>query len=303
MVTYQKLQRKERSLKALTGLSKKEFEALCLEASFYWERRFERKDRKRKVGGGRKSKLPLLADELVLLLFFYRHYPAYEVLSWLFDLDISNVSRHIKKTEKVLWFLSRKRLQRPRGAAKIKTIKELYEKFPELTELIGDATEFPVRSPKDKKKRKSYFSGRKKRHTAKVQFITDKKERIYDVSASYPGRNHDKKVMGLEKTPDKIPRKSILRLDSGYEKIQKEYPENRFVLPKKANRWQKLNKTDHKKNKMNAKKRIKIEHIIGRLKHYKILSEVYRHNTAGHNRTVKNICGLYNFRLDLAALT
>jgi len=303
MVTYQKLQKKERSLKALTGLSRKEFEALCLEFSFYWECRYERKNRKRKIGGGRKSKLPLLADELVLLLFFYRHYPTYEVLSWLFDLDISNISRHIKKTENVLGFISKKKLRRPRGAAKIKTIKELYEKFPELTELIGDASEFPVRSPEDKKKRKSYFSGRKKRHTAKVQFITDKKERIYDVSASYPGRNHDKKVMGIEKTPDKIPRKSILRLDSGYEKIQKEYPENRFVLPKKANRWQKLNKTAQKQNKLNAKKRIKIEHIIGRLKRYKILSETYRHSTAGHNRTVKNICGLYNFRLDLAALT
>ena len=88
MLTYNRLSRRERSLKAFSGLGIKEFEFLYDELLPIWKQRFNRKDRIRKVGGGRKSDLVSFYDELLLVLFFYRNYCAYEIIGYLFDLDI-----------------------------------------------------------------------------------------------------------------------------------------------------------------------------------------------------------------------
>jgi len=303
MLTYNKLSRKERSLKSFTGLTINEFEKLHDELLPIWNKRLNRKNRIRRIGGGRKSNLSCFYDELLMILFFYRNYPCYEIIGYLFNLDISNISRHISSLETVLSKLSRLKLAKPRKANKINTVEELFEKFPELTELIGDTTEQPIQRPKKKSKQKKHYSGKKKRHTVKTQLVTNKEKRIYDVSKTYTGRTHDKSIMETERTPDKIPRHSKLRVDNAYQKIQKEYPDNNFILPEKANRWHKLTRKQKNSNKDKASKRIIIEHVISRLKVFKILSEKYRHNVAKHNRTFKNISAIYNFRLDLATLS
>lgn len=300
MLTYKKLSKKERSLKAFTGFSISEFEALHEELLPIWERRFERKDRIRRPGGGKKSHINCFADELVLILTFYRNYLVYEILGFLFNLDISNIGRHIDTLEKTLTKLAKYRLAKPKGTGRIRTIEELYEKFPELDELIGDATEQPIERPRKKGKQKKHYSGKKKRHTVKIQLVIRKDQRIYDVSRSYPGHVHDKTIMTKEKTPDKIPKPSKIRLDNGYQKIQKEYPDNNFILPEKANRWHKLDRKQKKSNKEKSSLRIPVEHVIARLKNFKVLAHKYRHDVAKHNRTFRNICGLNNFRLDLA---
>lgn len=301
MLTYKKLSKRERSLKAFTGLSVREFEALHDELLPVWERRFERKDRIRKPGGGKKSKLSCFADELVLLLTFYRNYPVYEILGFLFDLDISNIGRHITLMETVLSDLAKRKLKRPRGTARIRTLEELHEKFPELDELIGDATEQAVERPKKKSKQRKHYSGKKKQHTIKTQLVIRKDRKIYDVSRSHPGHIHDKTLMIKERTPDKIPRPSRIRADSAYQNIEKDFPEHTFILPEKANRWHKLTQKQKKANKDKSAKRIPVEHVIGKLKNFKVLAHKYRHATVKHNRMFRNICGLYNFRLDLTA--
>ena len=166
MLTYKKLSKKERSLKAFTGLTMKEFDALHKELMPLWEKRLQRANRKRKVGGGRRSNL-LFEDELVLILFFYRNYVIYEVLGYLFNLDISNVSRHIETLEQTLAILARYKLAKPKGVKKIETLQELLEQFPELGEFIGDATEQVIERPQKKSKQKKHYSGKKKKHTIK----------------------------------------------------------------------------------------------------------------------------------------
>lgn len=255
------------------------------------------------MGGGRKSNIPTFADELVLILLFYRNYLVYEVIGFLFNLDISNVTRHIDIFEKTLSKLAQYKLAKPKGVKRIRTIKEFYEKFPELDELIGDATEQVIERPKKENRQKKYYSGKKKRHPIKVQIVINKNKRIYDVSKSYPGSLHDKSIMIKEKTPEKIPKYSKTRIDNAYHKIQKEYPEKTFIFPQKANRWHKLTKTQKKNNKIKASRRITIEHLIARLKSFKILSHKFRHNVVKHNRIFRNICAINNFRLDLARLS
>ena len=50
---------------------------------------------------------------------------------------------------------------------KISTLKELLEKHPEFKEIFIDATEQELPKPKDKERRKDFYSGKRKRHTAK----------------------------------------------------------------------------------------------------------------------------------------
>ncbi len=62
-------------------------------------------------------------------------------------------------------------------------------------------------------------------------------------------------------TPDKIPKKSKIRVDKGYQGIEKDYPELDVALPKKASKGHELTKKEKKENKELAKKRIYVEHV------------------------------------------
>ena len=86
--------REDRQLRALTGLGFAEFERLLpVFSAVYEAERQKRYDqavqagkRRRKPGGGRKSKLPTMADKLVFVLYYYKLYPTFDQLGTQFDL-------------------------------------------------------------------------------------------------------------------------------------------------------------------------------------------------------------------------
>ena len=86
--------RDDRQLRALTGLGFAEFERLLPVFSAVYEaerqKRYEQAvqagTRRRKLGGGRKSKLPTLADKLLFVLYYYKVYPTFDQLGTQFDL-------------------------------------------------------------------------------------------------------------------------------------------------------------------------------------------------------------------------
>ena len=60
--------------------------------------------------------------------------------------------------------------------------------------LIIDATEIPIKRPKDIIKQKNFYSGKKKRHTIKKTLIKDNYGFIVNPNSSYhDGKHHDKK--------------------------------------------------------------------------------------------------------------
>lgn len=300
MLTYGKLSQKSGKLfKSFTGLSQAEFLALHDELLPLWNKRFEYPERKRKPGGGRKSDIPDFATELLLILYFYRHYVILDVLSVLFDLDTANIWHHIETLEERFTVLASYKLSRPKGVKKIRTIEELLETYPELKEVIGDATEQSILRPGNHTKQKKYYSGRKKSHRIKHQLLIREDKRIYAISKAYPGSIHDKTIFEKERTPDKIPKPTTTRLDNAYQKVEKEYSSHVFVLPSKANRWRSLTREEKKANKEKARKRIMVEHVIARLKVFRILSLTFRANPKRHDRIFANLAGLYNFRFDL----
>ena len=152
-------------------------------------------------------------------------------------------------------------LTKPKGIKKINSLDELFEKYPDLVELAVDGTEQPIQRPKKNAKQRKHYSGKKKQHTIKTQIIITKEKRIFDISGSHPGSDHDYKIFKKYKTPDKIPKKSKIRVDKGYQGIKEDYPEIEVYLPKKATRSHKLTQKEKKENKNLAKKRIYVEHV------------------------------------------
>jgi len=304
-MNYQKLFKKPSIFVRFTGLSIAEFRELAKELKPLWEisevKRLSRPNRKRKIGGGRDYKLKGFEDKLFLILISYKLYLTCDVLSVFFSLDKSNVSKLISRIEPVL--AKSKKLKLPKIEIKrdrdrpISSVAELLSLYPEIAEFIGDATEQEIPKPKDKRNRKKYYSGKKKRHTIKTQIAIEKNsEQIFEISSSFPGSVHDYTIFRETNLPKKIPIGSKLYLDKGYDGAKKDFPSNNIVIPKKANRWHKLSKKDRLENREIGRKRIKVEHAILKCKRFRVLSQIYRHPLKTYGRKFKIIAGLVNFK-------
>jgi hypothetical protein len=91
MLNIDRALKSDRLLRALTGMNRKAFEELCeiFGAAYQeWERlQGDAKKRKRASGGGRKARLYTMEAKLFFVLFYFKCYPTFDVLSFVFDLD------------------------------------------------------------------------------------------------------------------------------------------------------------------------------------------------------------------------
>lgn len=107
------------------------------------------------------------------------------------------------------------------------------------------------------------------------------------------GKTHDFKLLKKSKLP--INKKKVVKADSGYQGIEQLHADSR--LPKKSGKKRPLAARDKKANKKLAKQRVAIEHVIGKIKVFRIMAERYRNKRRKHNMRMKLICGIYNFEL------
>ena len=88
--------------------------------------------------------------------------------------------------------------------------------------------------------------------------------------------------------------KSIeLKADSGYQGLQKE--RDKVLIPKKKSKLHKLTKEEKRANRELARKRVKVENVIRRLKIFRILGERYRNRRRRLGLRFNLISGIYNF--------
>lgn len=307
MLTYQKLFNKPKTLKRFTGLTVDQFLSLAANLQPLWVRaereRLTRSERQRALGAGHPYRLSSLKDKLLLFLLWYRTNTLYELLGWMFHLDGSNIGRLIKKLTPLLEEAADPTLRTYLAAArksrrKIRTWDEFVLQFPDLAEVIIDATEQRRTRPVGKRKQRRVYSGKKHAHTIKTQVAISRTGRFLDISRSYPGRIHDKTILEDERTIDKLPDKTKKRLDKGYDGILKTHPHSHIILPYKRRRNSPpLTRGQKRANTMRAKVRILAEHAIARLKKYRLLDEKYRSDVTSYNQHVRNISALCNFRL------
>jgi hypothetical protein len=86
-------------MKALTGMTIAEFEALVITFSLVLQKyqATRKSKRKRAVGGGRKHTLQTAAERLFFMLFYVKCYPTMDLAGFLFGVDKSRIQRWVKE--------------------------------------------------------------------------------------------------------------------------------------------------------------------------------------------------------------
>ena len=121
---------------------------------------------------------------------YYKLYITNSLSGFLFDLDQSNVHRDIRYMEPIVKsciLLPQKLYNTTR---RLRTVQEVELYFPGFKAFI-DSTEQEIPVSTDKKRRKEYYSGKKKKHTVKTQYMVNKKGEILNKSKHMKGKNHD----------------------------------------------------------------------------------------------------------------
>jgi hypothetical protein len=84
-------------------------------------------------------------------------------------------------------------------------------------------------------------------------------------------------------------------LDSGYQGIQKQHKNSQ--LPKKKTKKSPLTKQEKRQNRTLASIRVFNEHVIGRIKRFKIIADRYRNRRKRFGLRFNLIAGIYNYEL------
>jgi DDE superfamily endonuclease len=299
LLSYDRLSKKPLLFKSFTGLSVQEFDDIYDKeitkrySNYELKRLSKRKNRKRSIGAGRPFKLNL-KDRCIMLLVYYRLYITYTLAGFLFDLDQSNICRDIQKIEKLI----RECLPIPQKiyniTKRLKTPEDVERYFPGFLSFI-DCTEQQIPRPIDKNRRKTFYSGKKKKHTIKNQLMVNNRGFIVHKVGHKKGRIHDYSI--YKENHPVIPKQVVNVIDLGYVGIELDFPEQLSALPCKRKRNWILSQEEIDYNKFHSKKRIVIEHTICRLKKYRILSDVFRNKLKKHNKVSDIVTGLINYRI------
>ena len=227
---------------------------------------------------GRPPALPVGA-QLLLTLEFWREYRTYFHLGQEWGIHETTVQRTVVRVEDAL--LQSGRFSLPGK----KTLKDAGTVF---TAVVVDVSEVPCERPK--KMQRDWYSGKKKRHTLKLQLLVHPvTHRILCVTTGR-GATHDLRLLRESKTaihPD-----TELLADAGYQGIQHQHAHTR--TPKKTSKHHPLTDTQRDDNRRLARVRLPVEHVIRRLKIFRILKETYRHRRRRFHLRVNLIAALCN---------
>lgn len=303
MLSYDRLSRKPVLFKSFTGLSVWQFDDVYKEIESKYQkyevkrlshRRYGRRERKRAVGAGRRFKL-VVKDRIIMVLVYYRLYITYTLMDFLFGLDQSNVYRDIEKMESLI----RECLPIPQKlydvTKRLKTTEEVEEYFPGFLSFI-DCSEQPIPRPKNRLRRRLYYSGKKKKHTVKNLYAVNQKELIiYKSKHRQRGKKHDYKI--YKKNHPELPNEVEGVYDLGFLGVEKEFPEQKSSLPIKRKRNQILTKEEEEYNRTHSRIRIVVEHAICRIKKYRIMNDVFRNRLRKYDKVSDIVTGLINYRI------
>jgi len=285
----------------MTGLHLADFDALIDEVlPRYREvehRRLTRSGRQRAIGGGHPFELEV-RDQFLLVIVWLRRYPIHEVLGFLFGISDSTVSRLIDRLVPVLEAAGCNSMRMPDpGKAKRKNLDALLQDTPELAVVI-DSFEQRGQRPRDRQVADQLYSGKKKQHTLKSQVSVDETTgRIVDVSESVPGPTADFALLQSSGVLQRLPAGVGALGDLAYVGIANLHPQGLGAAPRRKPRGKPRPAEDVEYNRAFSRRRIVVEHSIGRLRNYQGLTQTDRHHRRRHASRVRAVAGLVNRRL------
>jgi len=190
--------------------------------------------------------------------------------------------------------------EQKRRTKRIGSVEEFREAYPELTFII-DGVEQPKRKPHDPEKRKSDYSGKKKRHTRKQVVLGTPSGIIIDQSPSVGGRAHDFKVFKDDYAQRPIcdefkNYRVTIYGDSGFAGMSDMDLPVSVRLNERARRNHPLTREQQKMNRLRSSTRIEIEHTFSRRKKCQIAASIYRNRDEDYDATMNVVAGLVNLR-------
>ena len=306
MISYARLFKRPLLFRSFTGLTVSEFDSIYIEIESKYnehERRrrlSNRKKRQRDVGAGRPFKLKV-KERFLMLLIYYRLYITFTLSGFLFDLDQSNVCRDLSILEPLVKEcipLPKKLYKRTRRRAR--TIDEVEENFPGFKAFI-DATEQEIPRPtnknKSKKRTTTFYSGKKKKHTIKTQYMVNNEGLILHKTGHKSGRKHDYDIYKHNHPITPVQVENVF--DLGYMGVQNDYHTVKSVLPFRKKMNNDLSKEEKIYNKKHSQLRIIVEHAICRIKKFGIMGAKFRNRLRKYDNASDIVSGLLNFRVML----
>jgi len=256
------------------GIPRANFDTILEKVKTYLEAERVRNRMKRR--GLKISRLPV-EDRLLLTFYYLRHHPTFLNLADVFGISESYANKRYHEYLDILV----KVLRLPGHTALLSE---------EWIALVIDVTEQPIERPVDKQR--AWFSGKKKRHTAKIQLIICLLTlQILSVVCG-TGRTHDFtlfKQCGLH-----LAAALEKYADAGYQGLDK-LVANAFT-PIKKPRNRTLTPEERAYNRALAKLRIRIEHVNRRCKIFRVTKDVYRGKHRHIQKTWTVVSALVNYR-------
>lgn len=280
----------------LTGLTVPAFDALAADVVPAVEaahrKSLHRPDRERAVGAGGEFGLAT-ADQVLLAVIWLRQYPTQEVLGFLFGVSDSTALRAVRRCLPAREQAGRDTMRMPDpGRGRRKKLPALLADTPGLAVVIDT---FEQRTHRPKRRQRAYYSGKKKAHTLKSRVGVDEETgRVVDVSDSAPGPWADIKLLKASRLLKRLPQGVGGIGDLAYVGIAGLHPGGLGAAPRRKPRGKDRPPEDRKYNRAFSRRRIVVEHTIGRLRRFRSVSHVNRHRRKGHAARVRAVAGLVN---------
>lgn len=235
----------------------------------HWRRRESAKalpGRPHGVGG--------LADHLLVLLILYRCHVTQDFLGCLYGVDKASICRALKRIEPLA--------QRLLGVKRTIRISEQ-----EAQALLLDCTEQAIERPSRRQKR--WYSGKKKRHTIKIEMMMAENGKIVAVSRPSPGSRHD---LAIRRGGAAIPSNAHIYADSGYQGLQTDHPN--LEIPYKRSKTKPLTADERAYNHALSRFRVRVEHGFARIQRFRIMADRYRYPRSRYHTKFSIIAGICN---------
>jgi len=295
MMRYLYLSEYPNVFRAMTGLQLSEFDELIKDVLPQYAQaeraRLSRPGRKRDIGAGHPFALSD-RDHILLTVVWLRVYPTQEVLGYLFGVSDSAARSAIERVLPVLEAAGRDTMRLPDpGRKRRRKLDDLLHDTPELAVVI-DTFEQRVQRPRDKAQADKLYSGKKKAHTLKSQVAVDEETgQVVDVADSVAGPTADMTVLAHSTLMDRLPEGVGGIGDLAYVGIDKL---GTGAAPRRKPRGQARPPDDVLYNTAFSKRRIIVEHSIGRMRRYQALTQTDRHHRHHHTSRVRAVAGLVN---------
>lgn len=238
-------------------------------------------------GAGRHCHLSL-DEQIHLCLLYLRHHPTFELLGIMFA-----VSKTTAHSIFDFWLHALRELLPASLLEDYLDDEDAWEAVTEVLEqelLIVDSTEQRRERPQDRDQQKQYYSGKQKQHTYKSQVITTSDgSEIVDIIAGVPGPSAD--VNLLRQQQPRLSENQNYIADKAYIGAE------RTCTPQKKPKGKELTDEQIENNREISSQRIFVEHLIGKIKVFRVIQEKFRLRPQNYGIVFSVICGLVRLKL------